>query len=195
MEGPAAPADPGPLPDLVLPPAAATTATAAHEPVLMDGFAVPAARPRAEAEIQPVTSSSKKARCIGDAGVILKDPSTQHLIAHEVIRCLERCASAGTNPASDPDLLLLTKAVQLSVDCRGMLREGQFFLPQPRLELLQRFYPALVKASAPSAFSFRPSGAPYPTFSRPPGCRATPPYHWEPNGANGRRRTPSLFCR
>jgi hypothetical protein len=48
-------------------------------------------------------------------------------------------------PATDPDLVFLTRLMQLAVNCRTMLRDRKYVFPEASDQLLRMFYPALGK--------------------------------------------------
>ncbi len=48
-------------------------------------------------------------------------------------------------PATDPDLVFLTRLMQLAVNCRTMLRDRKYVFPEASDQLLRVFYPALGK--------------------------------------------------
>ncbi|KAK9806710.1 hypothetical protein WJX72_000208 [[Myrmecia] bisecta] len=100
----------------------------------------------AESMGRPGVSSSHAddpSRILGDAGLILRDPSICHLIVHQIIRRLEAVAEAENHPSEDADLVFLTRLLRLAMGCRKMLRERAYSFPAASSELLSTFYPIL----------------------------------------------------
>ncbi|PSC68506.1 Negative elongation factor B [Micractinium conductrix] len=78
-----------------------------------------------------------------DAGMVLRDPSTFHLLIHHVIRRLEAATEAEALPKDDQELVLTTRLLQLAVGCRAMMRERRYRFAEASPELLTTFYPTL----------------------------------------------------
>ncbi|GAB4814531.1 hypothetical protein N2152v2_001577 [Parachlorella kessleri] len=82
-------------------------------------------------------------RELGDAGMVLRDPSTLHLMLHQVIRRVEAVVDAEEVPGNDRELIFLTRLLQLAVGSRGMMRDNAYVFPEGDPELLGTFYPLL----------------------------------------------------
>jgi len=85
-------------------------------------------------------------RALGDAGMVLRDPATMHLIISQALRRLEALVAGEGSPAADADLGFMTRLLQHALGCRGMLRERAFAFAPPAPELLHTFYPLLMAA-------------------------------------------------
>lgn len=143
--------------------AAGAAAGARPSPAPWDTFDVP-------------STSSKKARPLADAGLLFRDPSAQHLLAHGVLRGLEACGAAARPPGDDPGLMTLTRALQLSIECRTMLREQRYHVPQVPQQLTGRFYPAVARVLLHAAHQLQQlqGGAGARTRATSPAAAATP---------------------
>ncbi|PRW60598.1 Negative elongation factor B [Chlorella sorokiniana] len=91
---------------------------------------------------------------LADAGMVLRDPSTFHLILHHVIRRLEQATEQVIRrleqateqellPKDDRELVFATRLLQLAVGCRAMLRDRVFHFEEASHEMLATFYPTL----------------------------------------------------
>ena len=80
---------------------------------------------------------------LGAAGMVLRDPAVYHLMLHQVVRCLERCVAEQAVPKDDVDLTLLTRLLGLAAGVRGMLREGQYDLPEVDEAVVGTLYPLI----------------------------------------------------
>jgi negative elongation factor B len=62
---------------------------------------------------------------LGDAGIILRDPSAMHLLLATALRQVLVGASEGKLPRDLSQLKFLLRLLQLAVDSRTMLRDGR----------------------------------------------------------------------
>lgn len=109
----------------------------------------PTAEGDAESAGGPGLSSSfgeHTGRVLGDAAMILRDPSTAHLLAHQVIRQLEAVVAAESSPGDDGSLLFMTRLMQLGADAKRQLKERRFGLPEVDRDIVHTFYPLLAGA-------------------------------------------------
>ncbi|PNH00841.1 Negative elongation factor B [Tetrabaena socialis] len=66
-------------------------------------------------------------RVLGDAGLVLRDPSAMHLLAAQVLSLLQsEVVAAERLPRDVPDLVLVVRLMQLAVECRSMLRDRSY---------------------------------------------------------------------
>ncbi|KAI3429855.1 hypothetical protein D9Q98_010166 [Chlorella vulgaris] len=82
-------------------------------------------------------------RGLGDMGMVLRDPSTFHMLLHHVIRRLEAATEQQLLPKDDQELAFVTRLLQLAVGCRGMMRDKVYRFADASHELLTVFYPTL----------------------------------------------------
>lgn len=85
-------------------------------------------------------------RVMGDAAMILRDPSTAHLLAHQVIRQLEEVVAAESSPAEDGSLLFMTRLMQLGANAKRQLKDKKIGLPEADPDIVHSFYPLLAGA-------------------------------------------------
>lgn len=89
------------------------------------------------------THGEEPQRELGDMGMVVRDPSTFHLLIHHVLRRLEAATEAEQLPKDDRELVLATRLLQLAVGCRGMMRDKVYRFAEASPELLATFYPTL----------------------------------------------------
>ncbi|GIL63751.1 hypothetical protein Vafri_17765 [Volvox africanus] len=81
-------------------------------------------------------------RVLGDAGLVLRDPSALHLLAAQALSLLQsEVVAAERLPRDVPDLVLVLRLMQLAVDCRTMMRDGRYRYPDPDPEVLHDLLP------------------------------------------------------
>ncbi|GFR42656.1 hypothetical protein Agub_g3593, partial [Astrephomene gubernaculifera] len=83
-------------------------------------------------------------RVLGDAGLVLRDPSALHLLAAQVLALLQsEVVAAERLPRDVPDLALLLRLMQLAVECRSMMRDRDYRYPEPDRTVLHDLLPLL----------------------------------------------------
>lgn len=82
-------------------------------------------------------------RELADMGMVLRDPSTFHMVIHHVLRRLEAATEEEMLPKDDRELGFATRLLQLAVGCRAMMRERRYHFADVNPELLTTFYPTL----------------------------------------------------
>uniref|UniRef100_A0A1D1ZVX3 Negative elongation factor B n=1 Tax=Auxenochlorella protothecoides TaxID=3075 RepID=A0A1D1ZVX3_AUXPR len=80
---------------------------------------------------------------LGDAGMVLRDPSTLHLIVHNILQHVSAAVEEERQPKDDAELVLLTRLLQLAVGCRAGLRQGRVVYAEASPEIMTTLYPTL----------------------------------------------------
>jgi len=88
-------------------------------------------------------SADARARALGDAALVLRDPSTLRLLAHAALSRLRELTEAATAPGGDADLALLARLIGLAARARSALREKETVLPPPPPDLVRVLFPTL----------------------------------------------------
>ncbi|KAG2423654.1 hypothetical protein HXX76_015171 [Chlamydomonas incerta] len=83
-------------------------------------------------------------RVLGDAGVILRDPSALHLLAAQALALMQSEAIACERlPRDVPELCLVLRLMGLAVECRSMMRDRSYRFPEPDRVVLHDLLPLL----------------------------------------------------
>jgi hypothetical protein len=90
--------------------------------------------------IQSPVNDSKQ---LGEASMCLRDPSTFHLIVHEIIRSIKYCVQNEQIPRKNSRLCRLTKILSVATESKYMFRANTFSYPDPDPELIKNLYPLL----------------------------------------------------
>eukprot|EP00891_Asterochloris_glomerata_P009209 jgi/Astpho2/9209/Aster-07167 len=83
-------------------------------------------------------------RVLGEAGMIVRDPSALHLLVFQVLRRLKHASEAGKLPCDDADLTFIVRMLQLSAECRQMLRGHSFSFPEAPDGVMHDLFPQLM---------------------------------------------------
>jgi hypothetical protein len=95
-------------------------------------------------------------RWLAQAGMVLRDPPSQHLLAAAVVGRLHRCVDERVLPRADLALGLLLQLLQLGVDARRQLRDRRYRMPPVPARALGGVWPQLVDALAEGALEPAP---------------------------------------
>ncbi|KAG2491041.1 hypothetical protein HYH03_010488 [Edaphochlamys debaryana] len=100
-------------------------------------------------------------RVLGDAGLVLRDPSALHLLAAQVLALLHtEVVAAERLPRDVPDMALLLRLMQLAVEARSMMRDRVYRYPDPDKAVLHDLLPLLAAALVDShAAAVKAAGA------------------------------------
>ncbi|GLC43520.1 hypothetical protein PLESTM_001482300 [Pleodorina starrii] len=83
-------------------------------------------------------------RVLGDAGLVLRDPSALHLLAAQALALLQsEVVAAERLPRDVPDLVLVLRLMQLAVECRTMMRDRAYRYPEPDRTVLHDLLPLM----------------------------------------------------
>uniref|UniRef100_A0A7S0RMM1 Uncharacterized protein n=1 Tax=Chlamydomonas leiostraca TaxID=1034604 RepID=A0A7S0RMM1_9CHLO len=97
-------------------------------------------------------------RVLGEASVVLRDPSALHLLASSVMQLVYTAAVDGKLPRDTPQVAFVTRIMQLATDGRQMLRDRKYRLPEPDARILHNLLPLL----AAWMLDFERDGSPAP---------------------------------
>jgi hypothetical protein len=139
-------------------PGAAAAAAAARAAAL-------AAAP--EAEEDGVGRGAAQDRWLAQAGMVLRDPPAQHLLAAAAVGRLHRCVDERALPRADRALALMLQLMALGVDARRQLRDRRYAMPPPPERTLGSVWPQLVDVLAEAALDPAPGDE---ERERPHGC-------------------------
>lgn len=138
---------------------AAAAATAAAAPATAPSAGAAAARggPDAEAEEDGVgRGAARQDRWLAQAGMVLRDPPAQHLLAAAAVGRLHRCVDERALPRADLALTLMLQLLQLGADARRQLRDRRYAMPPPPERQLADLWPQVVDILAESALDPAP---------------------------------------
>ena len=88
-------------------------------------------------------SRDARARAIGDAALVVRDPSTLRLLAHAAAARVAALTATATPPGGDAQLALLARLLGLATGVRAVLREPVATLPPPPADLVRVLFPTL----------------------------------------------------
>ncbi|KXZ51837.1 hypothetical protein GPECTOR_11g276 [Gonium pectorale] len=87
-------------------------------------------------------------RVLGDAALVLRDPSALHLLAAQVLSLMQSEVLLPERlPRDVPPLVLVLRLMQLAAECRNMLRERAYRFPDADRTILQDLLPVLAATS------------------------------------------------
>jgi len=111
----------------------------------------------AEAEEDGIGRAARhQDRWLAQAGMVLRDPPTQHLLAAAAVGRLHRCVDERTLPRADLALSLMLQLMQLGADARRQLRDRRYSLPSAPARQLAAVWPQLVDVLAEAALDPQP---------------------------------------
>mmetsp|Transcript_15476 Transcript_15476/g.43334 ORF Transcript_15476/g.43334 Transcript_15476/m.43334 type:complete len:687 (+) Transcript_15476:362-2422(+) len=87
--------------------------------------------------------SDEPGRVLGEAGLVLRDPATLHLLLSFVLQQLERGVKTLKLPADNNDLVFVTRLLQLAMSARTQLHERRYTFPDASNLILRSLYPLI----------------------------------------------------
>jgi hypothetical protein len=109
-----------------------------------------------EAEEDGVGRGAAHDRWLAQAGMVLRDPPAQHLLAAAAVGRLHRCVDERALPRADRALALMLQLLALGVDARRQLRDRRYAMPPPPERALGSVWPQVVDVLAEAALDPAP---------------------------------------